>query len=171
MGTFKKYHVGADLERIQFETITGQTQTFSTAAKDTSGTSITAYKLSTGSSYVKACFVMLSPYNAIIPVATADDIENYSSTTYTISAVGTTTYSKTIQTIGTNAAQVFAISVANSGNSDITVKCIKFKKTIFRSDSSEREALVCAYYLDENEWITIPPNDTGALTVIMKVGT
>ncbi len=50
----------------------------------------------------------------------------------------------------------------------ITVKCIKFKKTIYSiadNSSSAKTTVYCAYFLDEDEWVTIPLGESRVIVV------
>lgn len=47
----------------------------------------------------------------------------------------------------------------------IIVKCIKFKKNIYDLGQTARTTVYCAYFLDEDEWITISPGESRNLVI------
>lgn len=63
-----------------------------------------------------------------------------------------------------------------SQNGNLVIKCIKFKKNMYvvakdlggsywYNKKETKPALYCAYFLDESEWITIPPGESRNLII------
>lgn len=170
MGVFKKFIGGLAVESLGTCTNTIQEQT---------NNSVIPYKTTDGNKYQYLVVGQSSandwggsliPYQSMVPVATADDISNYSLDDYQISAIGTTSYTK-IQSIVANSASILYVITITSGDNDITVKCIKFSKSVMydRVSSYKKNMLTCGYYLDEP--LTIPAGESRTITIEMKVGT
>lgn len=166
MGTFKKFRAGLSLEELQTNlTWDRYTNVTVTTCYSIAGNSTNKWYIDQTMNQMKAAI----PYAGLIPVATADDIANYDVEDYQISGVGTTTYSTARSVAGEKSYLTFTVTITNNTGSDITVKCVKFKKSAFPSDQS-KEYLVCAYYLDQSEWVTIPNGSTDVIVVVQEIG-
>lgn len=119
--------------------------------------------------YVKN--LLLTGYNLLTPVATEDELNDFDVYDYSITPVGTTTFSQSVVKSETSMDSSITIRIVNSSEESITTKCIKFKKTLYVGSSNASynaesyETLYCAYFLDEEEWITIPAGESRNIVV------
>lgn len=172
MGTFKKFIGGVALEAVWcYGERKGLYQAYTVPAyKDVDGTSRTTIGTQGGTSTTALATGWVG-YAGLIPVATADDIDDYQLGDYQITEVGTTTYSRSTTITNLNGIQTFSVTITNESEEDIIVKCIKFKKRVQYGTNYELcNVLVCGYYLDQSEWVTIPAGEVGAVAVVMTVG-
>ena len=172
MGVFKKFIAGIALECLNCYDVNGAIDYTVPTYKAVDGTERTTVGFYPQSSY----FSHPVPYSKLTPIATQDSLDNYNLYDYQIIGAGVTTYSKNRVITNTGGSLVYSISINNNTQETITIKCIKFRKVFsytkggFDSDTDPYRHLVCAYYLDENEWVTLAPGETGAVTVVMTVG-
>lgn len=108
-------------------------------------------------------------------IATSDALENYDVYDYdiTTNALGDVTFNK--NTVNTNLASdfIWSVRIANNSEEAFTIKCIKFTKSMAVCTTSSgntpnaalKKALYCAYFLDEEEWITIPAGESRNIVV------
>lgn len=167
MGVFKKFRPCVATELFQLQNSLTSPSTYPTIS----------YKMLDGTSFNNifinnyAAFSCISPYSTIVPVATADELINYSFDDYQIIPLGTTSYGTSISVNQYGGNKNFSISIVNNTDTEITIKCIKFKKQLSTSseNGTTKEALVCAYYLDEDEYVTIAPGLTGTVSVVLNI--
>ena len=103
------------------------------------------------------------------PVATGDDKNDYNVNDYAITNVGSTSFSAS-RTLGAdNFKETFNITVSNSGGSDITVKCIRFRKMCQGLQSYGQTSayiLLYSYYFDTP--LTVAAGGSQSFTITLK---
>ena len=110
--------------------------------------------------------------SGLVPVATADDETNYSIEDYAITAVGTTAYSATNVVINDTTnhkygyLRTYSITVSNTGSEAITVKCIRFKKSVKVHYSLTADALIMSYYFIPE---TIEAGQSKTMSVVIEI--
>lgn len=114
-------------------------------------------------------------YSEMTAYATGDVLEAFDVYDHTINTIGTTTQSTGLTASTNSVERVFAIRIVNNSTEPITVKCIKFKRDLYTVDKGittnlaskikGRSSLYCAYFLDEDEWITIANGDSANLVI------
>lgn len=168
MGTLKRFSGGMATEHLAtLPTLPSSTRLSVPAFKTINGISYSElfYRTDMG-----ATLQALVPYFGLTPIGTADELNNYDFNDYEISAVGTTSFANS-RIVNENVSNlVFSLAITNNTESEITVKCIKFKKTVAVPTGMTVEVLACAYYLEQSEWVTIPAGEIGALTVVISIG-
>lgn len=143
--------------------------------KDLNGTQYTSVSYGTNTYYESGYSSRYLSFRGLIPVATADELSNYSFEDYEITEVGTTSY--TTQRIATNDVEhhkyrtslIYNISITNNTETDITVNCIRFKAKINATSQNSNQAdyLFYSYYLDSP--MTIISNDTQSVSITFMV--
>ena len=166
MGTYKKFAGGMMAEHIAtIASFNDYTNLPVPSFKDVNGNS---YSNSYARSNVDSIRSAAAHYN-LTPIATADEYANYSYDDYAITAVGTTTFAKARNVYTKKSQLIHTITVENTTESDIVVKCIKFRRSVMVPTGTMVNVLDSAYFLDSNEYITVAPGATETLVIIMNV--
>ena len=123
----------------------------------------------------------ISPLGNIIPFVSEDTLDDYSYTDYVEDSISDVVTSQTCSNASTinGARKIISLSIKNNSSDSVVVRCIKFKKHIAYGTSygtsgyntNWTHTLICAYYLDEDEYITIAPGDSEQRTIMFEVGT
>ena len=110
-----------------------------------------------------------SPYSRLTPIATSDNYADYSINDYSIDTDLTTTQTQSRNYSEIGAFRTFTVTATNNTEDTIEWSCVKFYKSLYYSNGSSANSLICGYFLENP--VTLAPNESATINIVFTVGT
>lgn len=175
MGTMKKYIAASSFESAQLCMGADTTSVSIIPFKTITGTDINSTYYYGSNACSNAYVLTMNNMNLrnLIPVATADEINNYDVNDYLATSVATLNYTTQRIVQSDMCRLVYVITLTNNDTMDKTINCIKFTKRFVKTYASGNctanydNALCYGYFLDEP--VTLAAGESKSLSISFEI--